>query len=119
MPELLAYCGIDCETCPALVATRTNDAALRAKTAAEWSKSFGHDFKPEEINCTGCAGDGMHIGYCSMCEIRKCARGSTVATCAECADYGCVTLANFHKNAPEAKARLDAVHARRGATRPD
>ena len=54
MPELLACCGIDCNACPALIATRTNDAALRAKTAAEWSKSFGHDFKPEQVNCSGC-----------------------------------------------------------------
>jgi len=46
MPELLSYCGIDCDACPALIATRTNDSALRAKTAVEWSKSFGHDVKP-------------------------------------------------------------------------
>jgi hypothetical protein len=115
MPELLAYCGIDCSACPALIATRTNDAALRAKTAAEWSKSFGHDFKPEQVNCTGCpTATGAHIGYCSMCEVRKCATDRKVATCADCADYGCATLAGFHKNAPEARARLDAVRARRG-----
>ena len=116
MSELLGYCGIDCGACPALIATRTNDAALRAKTAAEWSKSFGHDFKPEEINCTGCPTEtGPHIAYCdAVCEIRKCARGRKVATCADCADYGCAPLAGFLKNAPEAKARLDAVRARRG-----
>ena len=116
MSELLAYCGIDCGACPALIATRTNDAALRAKTAAEWSKSFGHDFKPEQLDCTGCPTDaGPHVLYCeSMCEIRKCARGRRLANCAACPDYGCATLAGFHKNAPEAKARLDAIRARRG-----
>jgi hypothetical protein len=115
MPEMLSYCGIDCDACPALIATRTNDAALRAKTAVEWSKSFGHDFKPEQVNCTGCTSDGAHIAYCeSMCEVRKCARGRKVATCADCTDYGCATLAGFHKNAPEAKARLEAVRALRG-----
>jgi hypothetical protein len=116
MPELLSYCGIDCDACPALIATRTNDEALRAKTAAEWSKSFGHDFKPEQVNCTGCTTDGAHIGYCSMCEIRKCAVSRKLENCALCADYGCATLAGFHKNAPEAKARLDAVRARREKT---
>ena len=115
MPELLSYCGIDCDACPALIATRTNDSALRAKTAAEWSKSFGHDFKPEQVNCAGCTtAAGPHIGYCSMCEIRKCAASRKVATCADCADYGCAALAGFHKKAPEAGARLDAVRARRG-----
>jgi hypothetical protein len=116
MPELLAYCGIDCDACPALIATRTDDAALRAKTAAEWSKTFGHDFKPEQINCAGCVTEaGPHIGYCSMCEIRKCALSRELANCSFCADYGCATLAAFQKNAPEAKARLDAVRARRGS----
>jgi len=114
MPELLAYCGIDCDACPALTATRTGDAALRAKTAAEWSKSYGHDFKPEDINCTGCTTEaGPHIGYCSMCEIRKCAISRELENCSACSDSGCTTLAGFHKNAPEARARLEAIRARR------
>jgi hypothetical protein len=119
MPELLAYCGIDCDACPALIATRTNDAALRAKTAAGWSKSFGHDFKPDDINCSGCSStDGPHLGYCSICGIRKCAVSRKLETCAACADYGCATLAGFHEKAPEAKARLDTIRARRGESPP-
>ncbi len=115
MPKMLGYCGIDCAACPALIATRTNDAALRAKTAAEWSKSFGHDFKPEDVNCVGCPSDGAHIGYCeSMCEIRKCARSHKLANCGVCRDYGCATLAKFLTNVPDAKARLDTVRAGRG-----
>jgi len=111
---MLAYCGIDCAACPALVATRTDDAALRAKTAAEWSKSFGHDFKPEDINCSGCSTvAGSHIGYCSICEIRKCAAPRKLQNCAFCPDYACATLAGFHKNSHEAKVRLDAIRARR------
>ncbi len=114
MPEVLAYCGIDCAACPALIAARTNDDALRRKTAAEWSKSFGHDFKPEEVNCTGCTNAGAHITYCdSMCEIRKCARGRGLATCAACPEYACTTLAGFLKGAPEAKARLEKSRAGR------
>jgi hypothetical protein len=114
MPEMLAYCGVDCAACPALIATRTDDAALRAKTAAEWSKSFGHDFKPEEVNCTGCpTAAGPHIGYCSICEIRKCAAARKLQNCALCPDYACAMLAGFHKNAHEAKARLDAIRAQR------
>lgn len=116
MPEMIACCGIDCDTCEAQIATKTNDEALRRKTAVEWSKSFGHDFKPEEINCTGCTTEaGPHVAYCeSMCEIRKCARKRKLANCSACADYGCATIAAFHKNVPEAKARLDAVRAGRG-----
>lgn len=113
MPELLGYCGIDCAACPALIATRTNDAELRAKTAVEWSKSYGHEFKPEQINCTGCTSAGAHLGYCDICEIRRCAGTRKVENCAFCSDYGCPTLAGFHKGAPEARARLDAVRVRR------
>ncbi|MBN2465430.1 DUF3795 domain-containing protein [candidate division WOR-3 bacterium] len=113
MPKDISYCGIDCAACPALVATRTDDSALRAKTAAEWSKSYGHDFKPEDINCSGCSStEGPHIGYCSMCEIRKCAVSRKLQNCASCAEYECATLAGFHKNVPEAKARLDAIRAK-------
>jgi hypothetical protein len=49
-----------------------------------------------------------------MCEIRKCARGRKVATCADCADYGCATLAGFLKNVPDAKARLESIRTGRG-----
>ncbi len=119
MPELLAYCGMDCDACPALVATRTNDAALRARTAAEWSKSYGHDFKPEDINCSGCLSASVPLlGYCSICGIRKCAVSRKLENCASCADYVCATLAEFQEQAPEAKARLDAIRARRGESPP-
>lgn len=115
MPEMLGYCGIDCAACPALIATRTDDAALREKTAAEWSKMFGHEFKPSEINCTGCTSEGAHVYYCdAMRDIRKCARSRKIANCAACADYGCATIAGFLKNVPDAKARLDAIRAQRG-----
>jgi len=115
MPEMIACCGIDCDTCEAQIATKTNDEALRRKTAVEWSKSFGHDFKPEEINCTGCTTEaGPHVAYCeSMCEIRKCAQERKASTCADCGDYSCKTLSDFQKNVPEAKARLESVRAKR------
>ena len=33
MNEYIAYCGLDCETCDARIATVNDDAALRQKTA--------------------------------------------------------------------------------------
>jgi hypothetical protein len=115
MPEMIAYCGLDCAACNAYIATRDNDDALRAKTAAEWSKMFGHEFKPEEIHCTGCTTDGRHVGFCdTMCEVRKCAHPRKVSTCAACPDYACATLtAHFQHMPAEAKARLEAIRARR------
>jgi hypothetical protein len=46
-----------------------------------------------------------------MCEIRKCGRARSVATCAECPDYACDKLAAFLKNVPEARANLEARRA--------
>ena len=36
--KMLAMCGLDCAACPAFIAHKTDDQALRVKTAAEWSK---------------------------------------------------------------------------------
>ena len=113
MPEMIGYCGIDCGACPALIATRNNDDELRAKTAAEWSKAFGHDMKAEDIDCTGCPTEGKHIYYCdAMCEIRKCARSRELENCAVCGDYSCEKLDGFLKNVPDARRRLEAIRAK-------
>jgi hypothetical protein len=102
MVKLLAACGLDCADCPAYIASTTNDDALRKKTAEEWSKSYGFDCKPEMVNCHGCyATDGVQIGHCAECEIRKCAAGTRkLSSCAACADYGCKTVADFWKACP-------------------
>src|SRR4030042_277805 len=104
MEEMIGYCGIDCSVCPALTAHKNNDDELRKKTAAEWSKMFEAEIKPEDINCIGCSVEGRHITYCeSMCEIRPCARAKAIATCAECDEYICGKLGKFVANVPDAK----------------
>lgn len=114
MKNLIAYCGIDCAKCPAYVAKQTNDDGLRAKTAAEWTKAFGHEMKPADINCDGCNAAGQHIYYCDqLCEIRKCAVARKLASCAVCIDYGCEKLESFIKNVPEAKATLESLRKNR------
>lgn len=110
MGKIIAFCGIDCSECKALIATRKNDNILRREIAEEWSKMFGHEIKPEEINCIGCLTvDGPHINYCSFCEIRKCGIEKGVKNCAYCIDYKCEKLAKFHEQAPEAKNRLEDI----------
>jgi hypothetical protein len=108
--ELRAYCGLVCTKCPAYIAKRTNDDALRAKTAKEWA---GPDFpiKPEEVNCDGCTTKGgTHWKFCGMCEVHACAPGRGVSTCAVCADYGCGKLEKLlGMLGPEARANLQAL----------
>ena len=108
--KMLAMCGLDCAACPAFIARKTDDQALRVKTAAEWSKVFNVALKPEDINCVGCLKTkGVHIGHCSECEIRKCGLSRQVKNCALCPDYSCEKIANFLANVPPAQANLEEV----------
>ncbi|MBN2133083.1 MAG: DUF3795 domain-containing protein [Sedimentisphaerales bacterium] len=108
--KTLGVCGLDCAACPAFIARKTDDQALREKTAAEWSQQFQVEFKPEDINCVGCLKvEGSHIGHCSECEIRTCGLGRKVDNCALCSDYPCETIAGFLAKVPPAKANLDEV----------
>ena len=103
---MIAYCGLDCEKCDAFIATANNDNELRAKLAEQWSKEYGAQMKPGDINCTGCKSDGVKLFYCqNLCEIRKCALPRGIETCAPCAEYPCGSLDFVHKKSPEAKER--------------
>lgn len=41
MDEFISYCGLNCETCDARVATLNNDDGLRERTAKLWSERNG------------------------------------------------------------------------------
>ena len=85
MKDYIAYCGLDCEKCPARIATVTNDDSMRVKVADEWSKLNGTLITKEMINCVGCRVDGVKFPFCeSMCEIRKCAISKEYTTCGSC-----------------------------------
>jgi Protein of unknown function (DUF3795) len=104
-----AYCGLDCVACPAFHAAERLTMAERKAVADKWTIEFGGEFKAEEIDCVGCTHDGRHIPHCeSQCEIRRCGMAMAVATCAECADYGCAKLAGLLADFPEARANLEA-----------
>ncbi len=110
MDEMIAYCGLTCTECPAYVATRDDDDDARRKIAAQWSKEFKAELKPEHINCDGClVMEGRHIGHCAVCEIRKCGVEHDVENCAHCADYGCQKINDFLEKVPAARTKLEGV----------
>lgn len=107
MERIIAACGLDCAKCGAYIAAKTNDDALRASVAKEWTKMFNFAFTPEMINCHGCfATDGVQVGHCGECEMRKCAIGKGAANCGACAEYPCKTVSTFHEMCPEAAENL-------------
>lgn len=110
MSDLIACCGIDCGECKGYLATKKADPKMRKAVAEEWSKQYGHPFKPEEVNCLGCTpADGPHLGYCGICEIRKCCREKMLPNCAGCAEYRCGRLEELHKKAAGAGKNLDRL----------
>ncbi len=113
--KTLAMCGLDCAACPAFIAYRTNDQALRVKTAAEWSQQFKVQLKPEDINCVGCLKTkGVLFDHCNKCDIRKCGLARKVNNCALCPEYSsCERIAKFTANVPPAKANLEEVRRAR------
>ena len=72
--ELIACCGLDCESCDARIATVRNDNELRENTAKKWSEMNNiAEITAETINCKATRSDGVKYAYCSdYCEVRKC-----------------------------------------------
>ena len=107
--ENIAYCGLDCETCEAHIATVNNDEALRDKVAKKWSELNGVEITPEMINCDGCRVEGVKTPFCeSLCPIRQCALTRAVASCGDCKDMQtCEKLKMITDSSLEAKERLE------------
>ncbi|MEJ2568087.1 MAG: DUF3795 domain-containing protein [candidate division WOR-3 bacterium] len=110
MDDLVGFCGLKCNKCPAFIATKNDDDNERERIAKEWSKEYKHDFKAEDINCEGCTSiEKRHVGYCDICEVRECAIKKRVENCAYCKDYACKTLKNFFHMAPQARNNLEEI----------
>ena len=59
MKQLIACCGLDCESCDARIATVENDNELKEKTARKWSvMNNAPEITAATINCMGCRADG-------------------------------------------------------------
>ena len=120
--KIIGACGIVCSDCPATIATKTNDDALRARTATEWSAMYHADIKPAGIDCDGCPGREAGVpvedcpsagprlfAHCLECGIRACAHGRQLVTCAECSDYACRKLQEFFAMVPQAQQTLEGL----------
>ena len=108
MNRFIAYCGLDCETCEARLATVHDDDALREKVARLWSELNGVEITPGMINCAGCRMDGVKTPYCgSICPVRQCASGKGAETCVDCSEKNaCGKLGMIIGNNEEARRRI-------------
>ena len=96
MKEMIGYCGLNCSSCPAFLATQNNDDIAREKTAVLFSEKFGLNLKPNKINCDGCLFvGGKLIRYCQSCEVRKCASAKCLHNCAYCDEQPCEKITHI------------------------
>lgn len=115
METLLAYCGLRCDTCPIHLATLEQDVfqqqAMRRSIAEQCSALYGRNLQPEDItDCDGCRATTERIfSACFICEIRKCARGKKMDSCAFCSNYACEPLVKLFSLDPGAKIRLEEI----------
>ena len=112
MDKYIAYCGLNCKTCQAYLATVSNNDSLRKKVADEWSRLNGVTITAEMINCVGCRTDGVKTPYCqSLCPIRQCALGQGIETCADCTEADiCEKLRAITEHSTDAFKNLKGMH---------
>ncbi len=106
---MIAYCGLNCKTCDAYIATVTDNQALREQTARLWSKLNDTNILPEQINCEGCRTKGKKTIYCeSICAIRQCAKERSMASCGDCPSMKfCLKVGEIIDNNPIARSNLE------------
>ena len=107
--KLIAYCGLDCATCPAFIATQENDLLKLTSLASEW---FDGSTDHAIILCDGCKPnrpDARIMKWCSECPVRICVMERNLDSCAFCSDYPCERLNNVFENAEQAKTTLDQL----------
>jgi len=110
MEKMIGYCGIICSDCPVLVATQKNDDMKRRRVAEMFTRQYGREYKPEDINCDGCLGNSPRIfSYCNICEMRRCGKEKNVKNCAYCSEYPCEKLSSLFSKYPKAKETLKEI----------
>ncbi len=112
---MIAYCGLECDSCPVHLATLEKDESLkqnmRVSIAEQCFEEYGMKLKPGDItDCDGCQADnGRVFSGCLNCEIRKCAMMKKIDSCAYCDDYPCEILSNNFSHDPDARKRLESI----------
>jgi hypothetical protein len=112
---MIAYCGLDCLSCPIFLATEEQDREKQKEKREEIlrliNEHYGLELKLEDItDCDGCMADpGRLFSACKDCPIRRCAIDKELESCAYCDEYVCQTLEEFFSKEPHAKKNLDKI----------
>ena len=119
MEAMIAYCGLNCGSCPIHLATLEQDKAkqqkMRESIARQCTEVYHMNLMPEDItDCDGCRADtGRIFSGCLNCEIRKCAILKNIESCAYCNDYACERLKKHFSLDPDAETRLEEIRRKK------
>jgi hypothetical protein len=116
MDRMIAYCGLDCSGCPIYLATLETDGKkrreLRLSVVRLCRGVYGMDLTIEDVtDCDGCRQNARLFRPCWKCEIRRCAEGRELQSCAFCPDYACELLEEHLEMDPGARSRLETLRA--------
>jgi hypothetical protein len=117
MSMMIAFCGLNCISCPIHLASIEPDEqirnAMKEKIAEQCSIYYGLKLLPEDVtDCYGCRADsGKLFSGCKNCEIRKCAGQKNIENCAFCEDYACEILEKHFLLDPSSKERLEKIRS--------
>jgi hypothetical protein len=115
MNEMIAYCGLSCESCPIFWATGESDKlkqeGMRIEIARLIHDHYNMDIRLEDVtDCDGCRSEtGRLFSSCAKCEIRKCAQERKLENCAYCTDYACEKLQKLFATDTSARPRLEEI----------
>lgn len=110
MQKMIAYCGLDCTECDAYIATKNEDEELKRTTAKRWSKEYGSDIRPEDVNCVGCMEvKGAHIIHWDRCDILKCCKERDIENCGQCSEFPCEKINSYFEEGLPTKERLENI----------
>ena len=86
----ISFCGIDCNACPAHIATQSNDAVKLAEVVKNWT-SEEFPLGDDDVQCDGCSAVRV-AKFVPQCTTRQCGLEKGVENCARCEDYVCDKL---------------------------
>lgn len=108
MKNLIAYCGINCNSCSLYIATINNNVSLKMKLAEEWGEMYSRLFKVEDMECLGCKSEEVFM-LCSKCDIKSCNENKGIERCSKCDDYPCSRIERFYEWQEKQETKVEIV----------
>ena len=96
LSKLIAYCGVNCATCPLYIATTNDDVSMKQKISLKWGELYNRSFHIEDMKCYGCK-SGKKFFLSNGCSITPCNTSKGIEICNQCPNYPCERISKFYE----------------------